>query len=86
MSLLMASSTAMHSSPWALDRSSGHQRQAKAMGGADRVVMLQAATPEVTVPSRLAELASRAKSRRQRQGWSLKLASRPFTSICALTT
>jgi hypothetical protein len=51
-------------------------------GHADRAVMLRAATPEVAAPSRLAELAGHAKSRHRRQGWSLKLASRPYTSIC----
>jgi hypothetical protein len=55
-------------------------------GGADRAVTLRTASPEVAVPSRLAELAGRAQSRRRRQGWSLKLASRPCTSICGLTT
>jgi hypothetical protein len=74
------------SSPWALARSNGHHRQTKAAEGADRAVVLRAATPEVTAPSRPAELAGHAKSWRRRQGWSLKLASRPYTSICGLTT
>jgi hypothetical protein len=55
-------------------------------GGADRAVVPRAVTPEVVVPSRLAEQAGRAQSRRRRQGWSLKLTSRPCTSICGLTT
>jgi hypothetical protein len=83
-SLLMTRGTA--SSPWALARSSGRHRQAKATEGADRAVVLRAAMPEAAAPSRPVELAGHAKSRRQRQGWSLKLASRPYTSICGLTT
>jgi hypothetical protein len=51
-------------------------------GGADRAVAPQVVTPKVAMPSRLAELAGHAQSRRQRQGWSLKLASQPCTSIC----
>jgi hypothetical protein len=85
-SLSVASSVAMDSLSWALARSSGRHRQARASGGADRAVAPRAVTPEVAVPSRLAELAGRAQSRRRRQGWSLKFASRPCTSICGLTT
>jgi hypothetical protein len=85
-SLSAASSAAMDSLPRALARSSGRHRQAQAMGGADRAVVPRTATPEVTVPSRLVELAGRAQSRRRCQGWSLKFASRPCTSICGLTT
>jgi hypothetical protein len=33
------------------------------MGGADRAVVLRAATPEAAAPSRLAEMASYVKSR-----------------------
>jgi hypothetical protein len=54
--------------------------------GTDRAVAPQAVTPEVAVPSRLAELAGHAQSWRRCQGWSLKFASRPCTSICGLTT
>jgi hypothetical protein len=78
----MTYSVAMASLPWAQDRSSARHRQAKAAEGADRAVMLRAAMPEATAPSRLAELAGHAKSRRRRQSWSLKLANRPCTSIC----
>jgi hypothetical protein len=84
--LAHASGATMDSPLRALARSSGRHRQAKAMGGADRAVVLRAATPEVAAPSRLAELACHAKSRHQRQSWSLKLTSRPCTSICGLTT
>jgi hypothetical protein len=73
-------------SPWASARSSGHHRQARAAEGADRAVVLRAATPEAAAPSRPVELAGHAKSRRRRQGWSLKLASWPYTSIYGLTT
>jgi hypothetical protein len=83
-SLLMTRGAAL--SPWALARSSGRYRQAKAAEGADRAVVLQAATPEAAVPSRPAELEGHAKSRRRCQGWSLKLASWPYSSICGLTT
>jgi hypothetical protein len=72
--------------PWALAKSSGHHRQAKATEGADRAVVLRAATPEAAAPNRLAELAGHAKSWRQRQGWSLRPARRLCTSICGLTT
>jgi hypothetical protein len=82
MSLSVVSSVAMDLLLRALARSSGRHRQAQAMGGADMAVAPRAVTPEVAVPSRLAELAGRAQSRRQRQGWSLKLASWPCTSIC----
>jgi hypothetical protein len=81
MSLLMASGAAMDSLLRALAKSSGRRRQAKAMGGADRAVVLEAATLEAAAPIRLAELASHAKSRCQRQGWGLRLASRLCTSI-----
>jgi hypothetical protein len=56
------------------------------MVGADRAVMLQAATPEAAAPSRLAEISGHVKSRCQRQGWGLRLASQLYTSICGLTT
>jgi hypothetical protein len=64
-SLLMTRSAA--SSPWALARSSGRHRQAKAAGGVDRAVMLRAAMPEVAAPeaaapSRPVELGGHAKS------------------------
>jgi hypothetical protein len=62
MSLLMASGTAMYSPLRVLVRSSGRHRQAKAMGGADRAVVLRVATHEAAAPSRLAELAGRVKS------------------------
>jgi hypothetical protein len=62
MSLLMSNGAAMVSLLWALARSSGCCRQAKAMGGADRAVVLRAATPEAAVPSRLAEMAGHVKS------------------------
>jgi hypothetical protein len=81
-----ASSAAMDSTPRALARSSGRHRQAWALGGMDRAVALRAVTPEVAMPSRLAELAGRAQSRRRRQGWSPKFACRPYTSIYGLTT
>jgi hypothetical protein len=55
-------------------------------GGVDRVVVLRAATPEAAVLSRLAEIAGRIKSRCLRQGWGLRLASQPCTSIYGLTT
>jgi hypothetical protein len=84
-SLLMASGAAMASLAWALARSSYRHRQAKAVEDADRAVVLRAATPEAATPSRLAELAGRAKSRCQRQGWSLRLANRPCISICGST-
>jgi hypothetical protein len=81
LSLIMTCGVAMASLQWAQDRSSDHHRQAKAVEGADRVVVLRDATPEAAVPSRPAELAGRAKSRRRCQSWSLKLANRPCTSI-----
>jgi hypothetical protein len=62
----MAGGAAMISLPWALARSSGHHRQAKAVEDADRAVVFRAATPEAAAPSRLAELAGCAKSRCQR--------------------
>jgi hypothetical protein len=86
LSLLMASGAAMDSLLRALAGSSGRRRQAKAMGGADRAVVLRAATPEATAPSRPAEMAGHVKSRCQRQGWGLRLASQLCTSICGLTT
>jgi hypothetical protein len=86
LSLLMASSAAMASMPWALARSSGRHRQAKAAEDVDRAVVLRAATPEAAAPSKPAELAGRAKFRCQRRGWSLRLNNRPYTSICGLTT
>jgi hypothetical protein len=86
MSLLMASGTAMDSPLQVLVRSSVRHRQAKAMGGTDRAVVLRGAMPEAAAPSRLVELVGRAKSRCQCQGWSLRLANRPFISICASTT
>jgi hypothetical protein len=86
MSLLMASGMAMDSPLRVLVRSSGRHRQAKAMGGVDRAVVLRAATPEAAAPSRLVALAGRAKSRCQRQGWSPRLANRPYISICGSTT
>jgi hypothetical protein len=82
-SLLMTHGAA--SPPWALARSSGHLRQAKAAERADRAAVLQAATPEATAPSKVAEQASHARSRCQRQGQSLRLARRRCTSICGLT-
>jgi hypothetical protein len=85
-SLSAASNATMDSLPQALARSSGRHRQAQAMWGADRAVAPRAVTPEVAMPSRLAELAGRAQSRHRRQGWSLKFASRPCISICGLTT
>jgi hypothetical protein len=63
LSLLITRDMAMASLPWAQARSSDCHRQAKAAEGADRAVVLQAATPEATVPSKLAELAGHAKSR-----------------------
>jgi hypothetical protein len=85
-SLLLASGVAMDSPLRAPAGSSGRRRQAKAMGGVDRAVVLRAATPEATAPSRLAEMAGYVKSRCQCQGWDLRLASRLCTSICGLTT
>jgi hypothetical protein len=49
-------------------------------------IVLRAATPEAAAPSRLAEMADHVKSRCQRQGWGLKLASQLCISICGLTT
>jgi hypothetical protein len=46
-----------------LARSSGRRRQAKARGGADRAVMLRAATLKAAAPGRLVEMASYIKSR-----------------------
>jgi hypothetical protein len=86
LSLLMASGAAMTSLPWALARFSGRHHQAKAMEDVDRAVVLRAAMPEATAPSRLAELAGRTKSRCQHQGWSLRLANWPCISICGSTT
>jgi hypothetical protein len=74
------------SSPRALARSNGHHQQAKAAEGADRAVMLRAATLEATMPSKLAELAGHARSRCQRQGRSLRPARRLCTSTCGSTT
>jgi hypothetical protein len=74
------------SSPWALARSSGHHRQAKATEGADRAVVLRAAMPEAAAPSKVAEQAGHARSRCQRRGRSLRLARRRCTSTCGLTT
>jgi hypothetical protein len=56
------------------------------MEGANKAVVLRAATPEATTPSTLAELAGRAKSWCQRQGWSFRPARRLCTSICGSTT
>jgi hypothetical protein len=70
------------SSPWALARSSGRHRQAKAAEGMDRVAMLRAATPEAAVPSKVVEQAGHARSRCQCQGLSLRLAHRRCTSTC----
>jgi hypothetical protein len=86
MSSLMANGAAMDSLLRALARSSGRRLQTKPMGGAGWAVVLQAATPKAVAPSRLAELAGHAKSRRQRLGWGLRLANRLCTSICGLTT
>jgi hypothetical protein len=86
LSLLMAIGATMASLPWALARSSGRHRQAKAAEDADRAVVLRAAMPEATAPSRLAELAGHTKSRCQRQGWNLRLANQPCTSICGSIT
>jgi hypothetical protein len=55
------------------------------MVGADRAVVLRDATPEAATTSRLAEMAGHVKSRCQRQGWGLRLASQLCTSICGLT-
>jgi hypothetical protein len=60
----MTRGTAMASLPWALARSRGRHRQAKAAEGADRAVVLRATTPEAAAPSWLAELVGHAKSRR----------------------
>jgi hypothetical protein len=68
LSLLIASGAAMASVPGALARSSGRHWQAKAAEDADRAVVLRAAMPKATAPSRLAQLAGCAKSRCQRQG------------------
>jgi hypothetical protein len=81
----MASGAAMDSLLWTLARSCSRHRQAKAMGGTDRAVMLRAATPEAAAPSRLAELAGHVKSLCQRQGRGLRLASWLCTSTCGLT-
>jgi hypothetical protein len=61
----MASGAAMDPLLRVLARSSGRHQQAKAMGGADRAVVLRAATPEAAAPSRLAQLAGHAKFRCQ---------------------
>jgi hypothetical protein len=82
----MTRGMAMASLPWAQARSSDRHQQAKAAEGADRAVVLRAATPEVAAPSRPVELAGHVKSRCQCQGWSLKLANWPCISICGLTT
>jgi hypothetical protein len=84
--LVRASSAAMDSTPRALARSSGPHRQARASEGADRAVAPRAVTPEDTVSSRPVELEGHAQSRHRCQGWSLKFASRPCTSIYGLTT
>jgi hypothetical protein len=86
LNLLMTRGAAMASLPWALARSSGRHRQATITEGADWAVMLRAATPEAAAPSKLAELEGHAKSRRQRQGWSLRPAHWLCTSTCGLTT
>jgi hypothetical protein len=57
LSLLMDSGAAMDSLLRAQAGSNGRRRQAKAMVGADRAVVLRAATPEAAAPSRLAEMA-----------------------------
>jgi hypothetical protein len=59
----MTCGVAMASLPWAQARSNDRHRRAKAAEGADRAVMLRAATPEAAAPSRPAELAGRVKSR-----------------------
>jgi hypothetical protein len=82
----MTRGMAMASLPWAQARSNDRHQQAKAAEGTDREVVLRDATPEAAVPSRPTELAGHAKSWRRRQGWSLKLANRPCTSIYGLTT
>jgi hypothetical protein len=47
-------------------RSNGRRRQAKAQVGVARAVVLQAATPEATAPSRQVEAVDHVRSRHQR--------------------